>query len=97
MRVKLYQLVEPQALSLRSRFRTGDLLGVLANDIEHLQDFYLKTMFPAIISIIIYAVLIACAGIFSVSFAALLSVFVGLILFLSPFLSILYIKTKKSS
>ncbi|MED4226791.1 thiol reductant ABC exporter subunit CydC [Neobacillus cucumis] len=95
LRVKLYQLVEPQALLLRSRFRTGDLLGVLANDIEHLQDFYLKTMFPAIISIIIYAVLIACAGIFSLSFAALLSIFVGLILFLSPFLSILYIKSKK--
>src|SRR5699024_10905716 len=36
MRTKLYQIVEPQALFLRSRYQTGDLLGILADDIEHL-------------------------------------------------------------
>src|SRR5699024_953437 len=37
MRSRLYKIVEPQALSLRSRYQTGDLLGVLSDDIEHLQ------------------------------------------------------------
>src|ERR1700719_2737929 len=54
MRVRLYKIIEPQALLLRSRFQTGDVLGVLAEDIEHLQDFYLKTLFPSLVSLLIY-------------------------------------------
>jgi len=33
MRLRLYQILEPQALFVRSRFRSGDLLGVLADDV----------------------------------------------------------------
>ena len=48
MRVKLYGVLEPQALFIRSRFQTGDLLGTLADDIEHLQDVYIRTIFPTL-------------------------------------------------
>ena len=41
MRVKLYDALEPQALFIRSRFKTGDLIGTLADDIENLQDAYI--------------------------------------------------------
>src|SRR5690625_1355622 len=51
MRTRLYKMVEPQALFLSSRYQTGDLLGVLSDDIEHLQDFYLRTIFPSIFEI----------------------------------------------
>src|SRR5699024_7258214 len=44
MRVRLYEKLEPQALFIRSRFKTGDLLGTLAEDIEHLQDVYIRTI-----------------------------------------------------
>ncbi len=94
MRVRLYSLLEPQALFLRSRFLTGDLLGVLADDIEHLQDFYLKTIFPSLVSLATYAVIIICAGAFSVPFAILLAVMIGILLFAAPFLSLLYSKVK---
>ncbi|AIE59205.1 thiol reductant ABC exporter subunit CydC [Bacillus methanolicus] len=94
MRVRLYKIIEPQALFLRSRLRTGDILGVLANDIEHLQDFYLKTLFPSIISLFIYTLIIICAGLFSISFAILLAVFIGLLIFVGPILSFIYTKTK---
>ena len=30
MRTRLYRIVEPQALFFRSRFQTGDMLGVLS-------------------------------------------------------------------
>lgn len=94
MRVRLYNILEPQALFLRSRYLTGDLLGVLADDIEHLQDFYLKTLFPAIMSLVLYGVIIFCIGLFSVPFALLLAALIGLLLFAAPLLSLFYLKAK---
>jgi ATP-binding cassette, subfamily C, bacterial CydC len=94
MRVCLYKIIEPQALLLRSRFQTGDVLGVLAEDIEHLQDFYLKTLFPSLVSLLIYLVMIILAGMFSVPFAILLFVLIGLLVFVGPVFSLIYMKTK---
>jgi ATP-binding cassette, subfamily C, bacterial CydC len=94
MRVRLYKIIEPQALFISSRIRTGDILGALADDIEHLQDFYLKTLFPAIISLVVYSVIILGAGLFSVPFAFLLACLIGLIVFVGPFVSFLYVRVK---
>jgi ATP-binding cassette subfamily C protein CydC len=94
MRVRLYKVLEPQAVLLRSRFLTGDLLGVLADDIENLQNYYLKTLFPAIVSLVIYTVIIICAGLFSIPFAILFAVMIGLLTFVGPILSYLYSKAK---
>ncbi|MCQ6279434.1 thiol reductant ABC exporter subunit CydC [Bacillus sp. EB600] len=94
MRVRLYKVLEPQAILLRSRFLTGDLLGVLADDIEHLQDFYLKTLFPSIVSLVIYTVIIIWAGRFSVPFGILLAVLIGFLIFVGPILSFIYMKAK---
>nr|WGE08061.1 hypothetical protein P5658_05025 [Bacillus subtilis] len=65
MRVRLYNMLEPGALMLRSRFRTGDMLGILSEDIEHLQDAFLKTIFPAISALLLYAVSVIALGFFS--------------------------------
>lgn len=94
MRVRLYKMLEPQAVLLRSRFLTGDILGVLADDIENLQSFYLKTLFPSIISLVVYTVIIICAGLFSIPFAILLAVFIGLLIFVGPVISFIYMKEK---
>jgi ATP-binding cassette subfamily C protein CydC len=94
MRVRLYKVLEPQAILLRSRFLTGDLLGVLADDIENLQNYYLKTLFPSIVSLVVYAVMIISAGLFSIPFAILFAVLIGLLTFVGPFLSYIYTKAK---
>lgn len=94
MRVRLYKIIEPQAFLLRSRYRTGDILGMLADDIEHLQDFYLKTLIPSVVSLIIYAVIIFNIGIFSIPFAILLGVLIGLLVFVGPMFSLLFMKVK---
>jgi ATP-binding cassette, subfamily C, bacterial CydC len=94
MRVRLYRALEPQAVILRSRFLTGDILGVLADDIENLQNYYLKTLFPAIVSLVIYTVIIICAGLFSIPFAILFAVIIGLLIFVGPILSYIYTKKK---
>src|SRR5699024_2565935 len=69
MRTKLYRVIEPQALFLRSRYKTGDLLGVLSDDIEHLQDLYLRTILPGALSLVIYGIIIAVLGFFNLPFA----------------------------
>lgn len=94
MRVKLFKIIEPQALFLRSRFPAGDVLGVLAEDIEHLQDFYLKTLFPSIVSIIVYVVIIVCTGMFSLPFAITLAGLIGFILIVCPLFSFFYTKAQ---
>src|SRR5690625_2559142 len=87
MRIKLYQIVEPQALFLRSRYQTGDLLGVLSDDIEHLQDLYLRTIFPSLIGLAIYTIIVILFGAFHLVFGIIIALFVGLIVFVIPYFS----------
>ncbi|HEY4600237.1 MAG TPA: thiol reductant ABC exporter subunit CydC [Cerasibacillus sp.] len=87
MRKRLYHIVEPQALFLRSRYQTGDLLGVLSDDIEHLQDLYLRSIIPSVIGVFIYAVFIIVIGIFDIPFALMMLFLLGVIVFLIPWLS----------
>ncbi|WP_438311903.1 thiol reductant ABC exporter subunit CydC [Sporosarcina sp. FA9] len=87
MRTRLYKALEPQALFLQSRYKTGNLLSMLSDDIEHLQDFYLKTIFPSILSLFVYGILIGVLGLFDWVFAILMALTLGVIVFLIPFLS----------
>ncbi|MGM1045508.1 MAG: thiol reductant ABC exporter subunit CydC [Bacillota bacterium] len=94
MRVRLYQLLEPQALRFSSRFKTGDLLGVLADDIEYLQDVYIRTVFPAIVALVLYGGAIIAIGTFDPWFALLMAAYVFLLVFVLPIVSLLFTKRK---
>lgn len=74
MRVRLYRVLEPQALQLRSRFHAGTLLGSLADDVERLQDVYLRTVLPCVTALFMYGGAVAFLGWFDLYFA----VFMGL-------------------
>ncbi|AKG36842.1 amino acid ABC transporter ATP-binding/permease protein [Paenibacillus durus] len=89
MRQRLYRILEPQALFLSSRFRTGDILGMLADDIEYLQNVYLRTVFPAVISLIIYAAAVIAIGTFDVRFAALVGLYILVLVAVLPLISLL--------
>ncbi|MGQ3479968.1 thiol reductant ABC exporter subunit CydC [Paenibacillus sp. TY11] len=88
MRVRLYRAVEPQALMIRSKFRTGDLLGLLAEDIEQLQNIYLKLVLPALSALLIYAVGISALGWMDGTFALLMALYGGFLLFIAPAISL---------
>lgn len=88
MRVRLYRVLEPQALFIRSRFRTGDVLGVLADDIEYLQDVYMRTVFPSIIALGMYAIVIGAFGWFDPAFALMMALYIGVLVFLLPGISL---------
>ncbi|MCR8844593.1 amino acid ABC transporter ATP-binding/permease protein [Paenibacillus sp. SC116] len=88
MRVRLYRLLEPQALFIRSRFRTGDILGMLADDIEYLQNIFMRTIFPSIVALAAYMVVIAALGWFDPAFALLMAFYIALLIFVLPALSL---------
>lgn len=97
MRTKLYHVVEPQALFLSSRYQTGDLLGVLSDDIEHLQDFYIRTIFPSLLGLVMYAIVIIVLGLFNWTFAIIMALMLGVIVFLVPFISLYTAKRHHTS
>lgn len=94
MRLRLYRILEPQALRLSSRYRTGDLLGVLSEDIEYLQDVYIRTVFPTIVALVLYAGVILAVGLFDPAFALLLALYVAVLILVLPLVSLLLTKRK---
>lgn len=88
MRTRLYRVLQPQALFLQSRYKTGDLLSMLSEDIEHIQDFYLRTVFPSVLSLFVYGVLIGVLGLFDWVFALMMALMLALIVFVIPFISL---------
>ena len=92
MRVKLYHALEPQALFIRERFTTGDLLGALADDIEHLQDVYIRTVFPTLIGLFVLLFAVGGVAAVSVPFALVLFLLLGIIAFVYPLWSLYRMK-----
>ncbi|HFJ9479404.1 TPA: thiol reductant ABC exporter subunit CydC [Bacillus cereus] len=92
MRTRLYRIVEPQALFFRSRFQTGDMLGVLSEDIEHLQNLYLRTIFPSILALVVYSIFVLVIGAFDFVFVLIVGCMLAIIVFLLPFVSLLLMK-----
>ncbi|MBW4084852.1 thiol reductant ABC exporter subunit CydC [Paenibacillus sp. S150] len=95
MRIRLYNILEPQALFLSSRFRTGDILGMLADDIEYLQNVYLRTVFPSIIALLIYAAAIISLGAFDVAFALLMGLYMLVLVVVLPLISLLLTQSRQ--
>lgn len=95
MRVRLYGILEPQALFIRSRFRTGDVLGVLADDIEHLQNVYLRTVFPSMAALLVYVLAIGALGYFDMQFALLMALYILFLIAILPGFSLWLTKKKQ--
>lgn len=87
-RVKLYRILEPQALFLRSRMQTGDVLGALAEDVERLQDIYLRTVFPAITALVIYGAAVITFGTVDVGFACWMGLYMLFLIGVWPAISL---------
>ncbi|MEC0141721.1 ABC transporter transmembrane domain-containing protein, partial [Paenibacillus macerans] len=88
MRVRLYRILEPQALFIRSRYRTGDILGALADDIEQLQNVYIRTVFPSLVALILYAAAVIAMGFFDVTFALLLAGYIFVLVAVLPYVTL---------
>jgi ATP-binding cassette subfamily C protein CydC len=89
LRVRLYRIIEPQALRLRARHRTGDLLGMLAEDIEQLQNVYLRLILPAIAAALIYGAGLFMIGRMDVRFALVMALYCGILFIAWPAFALL--------
>lgn len=95
MRVRLYNILEPQALLLSSRFRTGDILGMLADDIEYLQNVYLRTVFPSVIALLLYGVAVIALGTFDIGFALVMGLYILVLVVVLPLVSLLFTQKRQ--
>lgn len=89
IRLKLYQSMESKAAKSKDDYQTGNLLGILAEDVDHIQNLYLRTIFPAIVSLILYVVIVIALGYFSLPLALMMLLLMGVILFVLPLASVL--------
>ena len=90
MRSRVYKILEPHVLKLKKEYKSGDLLGLIAEDIEHLQNIYLKTIFPSIVSLVLYVIFVALMFGYDMSYAILATLFGLFIIFIVPFVSLTF-------
>ena len=90
MRSRVYKILEPHALKLKKEYKSGDLLGLIAEDIEHLQNIYLKTIFPSIVSLVLYVIFVTLMFGYDMSYALLATLFGLFIIFIVPFVSLTF-------
>lgn len=89
LRLKLYNVLEKDAIFFKTKYRTGDILGLLSEDINHIQNLYLRTIFPTVIAWILYIFLVIALGFFSWWFALCMLLMLGVVVFLLPLVSVL--------
>lgn len=89
LRVKLYRSLEKEAIFFKGKYKTGDILAILAEDIDHIQNLYLRTIFPTLISWGIYILVVIGLGFFSIPFALMMLLMLAVVTILMPLVSVL--------
>ncbi|EJZ84668.1 thiol reductant ABC exporter subunit CydC [Slackia piriformis] len=88
LRRKLYETIERRSSALRSQRRFGEALGLLSEDIGHVQDLYLRTILPIASAWLLYLVAIIALGFFTVPVACAMALMLGVALFVMPLVSV---------
>ncbi|SCC79439.1 ATP-binding cassette, subfamily C, CydC [Bifidobacterium commune] len=88
LRVQLYRTLSKDAAFLNEHERTGNVLSLLADDLDHLENFYLRTIFPTVVAYILWVVVTIALGVFSWVSSLLLFIMLALVLILVPLVSL---------
>lgn len=78
IRVYFYEKLEQQAPKLFASYRSGDLLARIVGDVETLQNFYLRVLYPPILMLFVFVSTIMFVTYFSMAVVVLLTI--GLLL-----------------
>lgn len=70
LRLKLYLSLISQQRSLKNSPAVSEMMTLMAQDINHIQDLYLKVIFPAVVAWLLYIVLVCGLGGFNLLLAA---------------------------
>ncbi|MBQ6455459.1 MAG: thiol reductant ABC exporter subunit CydC [Eggerthellaceae bacterium] len=88
LRLRLYLSVEKNAAFWSLTKRLGDTLGLLSEDTDHLQNLYLRTIFPTIIATAIWFIVTIALGIISPLIGLGTFIIVGIYTIALPILSV---------
>lgn len=89
LRLRLYQSLEGQAGMGRAVRRTGDVLGLLFEDLSHLQNMYLRCMLPTVAAWLLWLIATIALGAFSLPVALGMFVLLGIQTVLLPLVAVL--------
>ena len=89
MRLRLYEAIESQGMLWLAAHRAGDALGLLADDIDHVQNLYLRVVFPLVIAWILWIGAVIVFGAFSPLFGLVMLLAMGVLTVLVPLVSVL--------
>ncbi|MGX4592837.1 thiol reductant ABC exporter subunit CydC [Leuconostoc sp. JNUCC 76] len=87
-RKRLYESTASTASSIRGQLQTGEVLSLLADDLEHLQNLYLRTLFPLGSGMVLYLFLTIAIGSINWLFMLWWFVMLAVILVVVPLLSL---------
>lgn len=87
-RRQLYESVASTAGSIRGRMQTGDILSLLADDLDRLQNLYLRTLFPLGAGIMLYIFVSIGFGVVNWRFMLWWFFILAIILIVIPLLSL---------
>ncbi len=84
LRVRLYGILEAQAMHVRKDHQMGEFLSLVVDDIGHLQNLFLRTLFPVTIAGMLYLAVSGIFGIFDPRFGLFIFVATGLCVVAMP-------------
>lgn len=84
MRLALYRVFERRPLGMNPAVRAGEALGLLADDIGHMQNLFVRVALPFAVAYVLWFAVLAVAGFFSLALAAVLMVSIGVAVLIVP-------------
>ncbi len=74
LRVTFFEKLSPLAPGIFSQYRSGDLLARIVGDVESLQNFLLRVLYPPIVLFLVFLSTIFFSAYFSVGIAAVIAI-----------------------
>ena len=87
-RRRLYELVETGTKSVYAKSQTGEVLNVLDNDLFKIENFYLRTLFPTVIGLVVYVLIAIGVGVFNWGFALAILLVLGMTTIVAPMVTL---------
>lgn len=84
IRMHFFERLEPQVPQLFTRYRSGDLLSRFVGDVETLQNYFLRVVYPPFVTLTVFLATIFFTWFFSVWFALILLIGVVLVAVIIP-------------
>lgn len=84
LRVSFFEKLSPLAPGIFSQYRSGDLLARIVGDVESLQNFLLRVLYPPIVLFLVFLSTVFFSAYFSIGIAAVIAVGAFLTIFAVP-------------